>query len=380
MGEKEKEEEGLQIKANDQLQDKAEPPQQPTLLKRLSNIYFTNEFLILIVVVICLARAYPPLGAVYLQPSITATWIAVIYIFFLAGLGLKTEEFSKAFQRLWFNLFVQIFNFGVISSFVYGISRLLVHINIIGKNLADGMVICSCLPITINMVYVLTAASNGDEAAAVFNAAAGNMIGVFLSPILILAYVGVTGSVDMAKVFVKLCLRVVLPILIGQIVQKCIKIVVEFYTKNKKYIKKTQMYSLVFIVYTVFCKTFSDESKNDENVASILLMILFQSLQLCTMMALAWFLLGVLFPKEPKLRVMGLYGCTHKTVAMGIPLINAIFEDSPFLGLYTLPLLVWHPTQLMIGTFLSPRLAKFVDNELIRLDIDNDNDDEVELI
>ena len=81
MGKKEKEEKGVQIKANNQLQDEAEPPQQPTLLKRLSNIYFTNEFLILIVVVICLARAYPPLGAIYLKPSIIATWIAVIYIF-----------------------------------------------------------------------------------------------------------------------------------------------------------------------------------------------------------------------------------------------------------------------------------------------------------
>ncbi len=47
------------------------------------------------------------------------------------------------------------------------------------------------------------------EASAIFNAACGNLVGVFLSPILILGYLGVTGDVDLLGVFVKLALRVV---------------------------------------------------------------------------------------------------------------------------------------------------------------------------
>lgn len=47
----------------------------------LVNVYNQYEFLIWIVIAICLARAYPPLGAEYLQPQITSTWIAVIFIF-----------------------------------------------------------------------------------------------------------------------------------------------------------------------------------------------------------------------------------------------------------------------------------------------------------
>jgi hypothetical protein len=53
----------------------------PTFLSRCIDFYWDNEFLILIVLVILLARAYPPLGADYLQPQITSTWIAVIFIF-----------------------------------------------------------------------------------------------------------------------------------------------------------------------------------------------------------------------------------------------------------------------------------------------------------
>ena len=44
-------------------------------------VYATNSFLILVICAILLAFAYPPLGAVYLAPQITATWIAVMFIF-----------------------------------------------------------------------------------------------------------------------------------------------------------------------------------------------------------------------------------------------------------------------------------------------------------
>merc|ERR1712238_86116 len=99
---------------------------------------------------------------------------------------------------------------------------------------------------------------------------------------------------------------------------------------------------------------------------------------------LAWYLLKLLFGNEPTLRVMGLFGCTHKTVAMGIPLINAIYDGNPAIALYTLPLLIWHPMQLVVGTFLSPRLLAWVVDEKKKKiesngggnDDDNDDDDD----
>jgi hypothetical protein len=56
-------------------------------------------------------------------------------------------------------------------------------------------------------------------------------------------------------------------------------------------------------------------------------------------------------------------------VAIGIPLINAIYETDPLVGLYTLPLLIWHPMQLLMGSYLSPRLLAFVKSEQERLGI-----------
>jgi sodium/bile acid cotransporter 7 len=289
-------------------------------------------------------------------------------------LGLKTEEFSKAFQRLWFNFAVQAFNFGVVSAVVFGVSRGLAAANVVSQPLADGMTICSCLPLTINMVLVLTKSSGGDEASAIFNAALGNLCGVFLSPVLILGYIGVSSSVAIWDVFYKLSLRVVLPVAFGQLLQKFSPPVVRFVNEHKVRFKQAQEYCLIYIVYAVFCATFADENRNS-NVGDIFIMIAVLIVLLCGLMILAWFTFKFLFPNEPTLRIVALFGATHKTVAMGVPLINSIYEDDPLVGLYTLPLLIWHPLQLLVGSFLTPRLATWVEQEQERLGQTDPNND-----
>ena len=49
-------------------------------------------------------------------------------------------------------------------------------------------------------------------------------------------------------------------------------------------------------------------------------------------------------------------------------MINSIYETDPLLGLYTLPLLIWFPTQLLVGAYLAPKLLKFVEEEEKRLE------------
>lgn len=232
------------------------------------------------------------------------------------------------------------------------------------------MVIGACLPMTVNMVIVLTKSGGGDEAAAVFNAAFGNLIGVFLTPVLILGYLGVDSDIALVNVFIKLALKVVLPVAVGQVLQKFVPPVVEFVKKYKPRFKQVQEYCLIFIVYTVFCKTFRSESVVTAGGIFAMIGILFVILG--GLMILAWFSLKLVFRNKPELRVMGLFGCTHKTVAMGVPMITAIYENDPNVGLYTLPLLVWHPMQLVIGSALAPKLTKFVEEENKRFAMETD--------
>lgn len=340
---------------------------KPSLSDKLCKFWWQNDFLILVVICISLARAYPPLGADYLAPEITADWIAVCLIFLLAGMGLDTSEFAKAFKTIWFNLYVQGFNFGFVSAFVFVVSRGLLAANILSQDLADGLVVTSCLPMSINMVIVLTTLSNGDESLSIVNAAASNMIGVFLSPVLIVGYIGVKGDIDMVQVFYKLAVRVAVPVFLGQLLRNLIPQLAVFYGRNIFFFKRVAEYALVYIVYSVFCITFED-GRSDTSLLDIFLMILCVFFFLTFFSLSSWFSVGYLFKDQPEMRVMGLFGCTHKTIAMGIPVIKAIYGNTSTAGVYTLPILCWHPMQLMIGTFLAPRLAAYIERERKRLD------------
>jgi sodium/bile acid cotransporter 7 len=209
------------------------------------------------------------------------------------------------------------------------------------------------------MGIVLTKLVGGDEAAAIFDAAFGNFLGVFLSPALILMYLGLNAEVNLGQVTMKLFLRVVLPLFVGQLLRNFFPPAKAFAKKYNKYFRQGQEFCLVFVVYTIFCKTFL--KGNDAKIGDVFIMIGCVLLVLVFIMGLAWLSMLVLFPKDPKLQAVGLFACTHKTVAVGVPLISSIYSDSPTLGLYVLPLLIWYPTQLVLGTALAPYLAKYIE-------------------
>lgn len=60
---------------------KAPPPPPKTWKQKASDFYWDNEVTILLALSIICAKPYPKLGAVYLVPHVTSTWIAVMLIF-----------------------------------------------------------------------------------------------------------------------------------------------------------------------------------------------------------------------------------------------------------------------------------------------------------
>jgi len=337
-----------------------------TTTRNLHDFYSANSFLLKAIMAVLAAKLYPPLGATYLHPEITSTWIAVVFIFVMAGLSFEFHDLNNtdtaATRRgCFFNTFVLVLNFGVPSLLVFGTTLFLRRqFNLVSQELTDGMFVCACMPISINMVIVLTKFAKGDQRAAVSLAAIGSLLGLVVSPTLILLYIGVEPAIDITtNLLVKLVLRIIVPTLVGQLL-KLSSTVVELMERYKNYFKSGQEWASVYIVYTAFCKSFF--ASLDTGAMGIFCMAVAEVMILLVSMLLAWYSLKILFRNEPRLRVMGLYGCTQKSVAIGIPLIGAVYGDDPRAGMFILPLLlIWHPVQLLIGSALAPRLAEGVD-------------------
>ncbi len=327
---------------------------EKTKTQRMLKCAAANSFMLVLIVTILFAYAYPPLGATYLVPKVTSNWIAVIIIFFLSGIKINSEELKRALSSIGFNAFVPFYNFLVVSSIAFGISRFFVYTDVISSTVANGVVISSCMPLTLNSCTMFTIRAGGDEALAVFHATFGNLLSVVVSPALLLMYLGLQEvSIGIGTMLFNLTARILLPTIVGQIIRRSSRSVVEFQESRDKIFKYGQELCLLFIVYTLACQTFSSKQISDEILVTDLLAIFgIQLLILCLVTGLAWPMLNCFFPQDRKLHIMGVFGCTHKSIGVGIPLISSVYENHPDLEYFTLPLLVWNTLQFIVGLIL----------------------------
>ena len=185
-------------------------------------------------------------------------------------------------------------------------------------------------------------------------------MGIFISPAYIFWLLGAKGSVSFTDVLLSLTYKVIIPTFVGQIlVNVKWEPVVELLKAIKPYTKRTQETLLCLIVWATFSTTFyTGVSVSGGDI--VIVLILMAALQaVCYVMF--WYLFGLKslnFSLEN--RIAGMFCSTHKTLALGIPLITAIYEDYDNVGLYTLPLLIYHPAQIIYGAYISPKLAKMV--------------------
>lgn len=275
-----------------------------------------------------------------------------------SGFGLRLDELNNAASNWRFITFVIVYNFLGISSVVNFFAQYFYKNELVSEDLMKGMIICSCLCMPTNLMLVLTISSSGDEAVALFAATVMTLLSVFVTPVLIFWYLHEEAEVDLQKTYRTIALRVLLPVFSGIVLRQTIPGAEAFADERKKLFLIIREKCLVFVVYCTFCKTFTDET--DSTKSQIIMMAICQVILLIFVMCIAWVVLFTIYNREPRLRVVGLFGCVTKTTALGIPLISAIYEDNPKLGMYTLPLLIWYPAQLIIGTILAPRLTKFV--------------------
>jgi len=60
----------------------------------------------------------------------------------------------------------------------------------------------------------------------------------------------------------------------------------------------------------------------------------------------------------PSERITALFCGSKKTLASGVPMARVIFGAAPGLGLILLPIMLYHPLQLMVGGWLAARFAR----------------------
>ncbi len=310
-------------------------------------------FLFALAGVLILAALLPQVAAPggWLHPHITVH-IAVAAAFFVSGLTLPTAQLRTAAGQWRLHCFIQIFCFALTPLLVLPFISLLRYLQL-PPALGDGFLILACLPTTIASCVIYSRSANGNEAGALCNAVGGNLLGLFLTPLLIVLLLGTHGETPILAVLKQLSFEVMLPLIIGQLIRYALR------AQAFPRLRHIPSVLLLYIIWCVFSATFS-LGFDPALLSAMTWTIIFATLLQVVMLGFSWFLSGwSQFQFTHQDRIAALFCSTQKTLALGVPLVSILYAQHPHLAWLTLPLIIYHPLQLFIGGVLVARLVKY---------------------
>ncbi|XP_072039872.1 sodium/bile acid cotransporter 7-like isoform X2 [Amphiura filiformis] len=325
-----------------------------SVLERFKN----NWFLIGIIVVITLANVEPSIGnkGGPLMPEITVKYFAVSFIFFNSGLSLKTEDLKSAFLHVKLHLFVQCFTLMFVPCIVWMLVQILLETPI-DEWLLKGLLVVGCMPPPVSSAVILTKAVGGNEAAAIFNSAFGSFLGIIVTPLLLLMFLGSSSTVPFSSIFTQLSMTVVMPLIFGQVLRIYIKGWLE---RTQPPFGQVGKAVLLLIIYSTFCETFSNTALQIDHhsllAIAVIVLLLQVLLLLLTWSVSQWKSLGY----SPADTVAIMFCSTHKSLTLGIPMLKIVFAGYEHLSIISIPLLIYHPTQILLGGLLIDRVKQWM--------------------
>jgi solute carrier family 10 (sodium/bile acid cotransporter), member 7 len=311
-------------------------------------------FLIGMVLATVLAWAFPGPGASggWMQPELL-TKAGVALIFFLHGLTLSFASLRAGALNWKLHALVQGFTF-----LVFPLIGLALHTAIGGRlafELAIGLFYLCALPSTVSSSVAMTATAHGNVAGAVFNATLSSLIGIVVTPLWMAWVMKATGETPpIGPVIVDLLKWLVLPLTIGQMLRPWLA---EWAKRHKPRIALVDRLTILLLVYTSFCDSFKNgvwtgHGAGQIVIISVVCVALFALVMLLTSAASRAF--G--FSRED--RIAAMFCGSKKTLASGVPMAKLIFAGHPGIGLILLPIMIYHPLQLLICGVLAERWGR----------------------
>jgi len=313
-----------------------------------------NWFVLSLPLVAVLAFIMPGVGATggRLRPEVTGKF-AVALIFILQGWTLPTAALREGAGRWQLHALIQTVTFvvfpilGIVLDRAIGAS--------LPPDLRLGFLFLCVLPSTISMSVVLTTLAGGNTVGALFNAALSNLLGVVLTPLWMGWLMKWGGNIQpMGGVIRDIVVLMLLPLVGGQLLRLRFA---PWADRHKKGLGHTSSCLILFIVFTAFCNSVQQGTWQTLPASWIAGTAIAVASLLMSMIGLVELLARALKLDRPD-RIAASFCAPQKTVAAGIPLAKALFGVHPGLGVILLPLLLYHPLQLLVCGVLADQFAR----------------------
>jgi len=280
------------------------------------------------------------------------TRVAVALLFFLHGAKLSREAVIAGITHWRLHLLVLLLTFALFPLLGLLLKPLLQPL--ITPDLYLGILFLCMLPSTVQSSIAFTSAARGNVPAAVCSASASNLLGIFLTPMLVglLTTAQMKGDSKMDSVL-QIGTQLLLPFIAGQVARRWIGAWVE---QHKPLTRIVDQGSILLVVYTAFSEAVGQGLWHQVSWATLGGLLLINVVLLGLVMfisAQAARRLG--FSREDRIAIV--FCGSKKSMASGVPMAKVLFAGGA-LGAVVLPLMLFHQMQLMVCAVLAQRYAK----------------------
>ncbi|OYO00601.1 bile acid:sodium symporter family protein [Enemella evansiae] len=308
-----------------------------------------DPYVLVLLGVVLLAAVLPARGAA-VAPTEWAADIAVMFLFFLYGARLSTEETRDGFRHWRLHLLVLGFTFVLFPIVGWVLST--ATSPLLSPTLAGGLLFLSLLPSTVQSSVAFTSMARGNVAASICAASFSNLLGVLITPLLVALLMGAHTTISLDTVW-KLLLQLVLPFAVGQLLHKPLK---GFLTRNKKIISKTDRLAILLVVYTAFSAGMREDMWSRISGWQLLALLVVNGILLAAVMTATMLISKALGFSWPD-RIAIVFAGSKKSMASGLPMAKVLFPADQ-VGIMVLPLMLFHQLQLIVCAQLARRWSK----------------------
>lgn len=316
-----------------------------------------DKFVLAIIGIVFLAYLFPQWGSKESPiPLDIIGSLGISLIFFFYGLKLHPDKIKSGLKNWKLHVVVQLATF-LLFPIVVLLFRPLAsseHTEMIWL----AFLFLAALPSTVSSSVVMVSIANGNIPAAIFNASISGLIGIALTPLWMGMFLQQsTADFDLGVIYIKLLTEILVPVILGLLLQRFFG---KYTTKYNKQLTLFDKTIILIIIYKSFSESFEEKVFTSVKLTDLIFIFAADILLFFGVYYLIGFLAQKLkFNREDQITAK--FCGTKKSLVHGTVFSKILFPATMPTGVILLPLMLFHAAQIFIISVIASKLGTRVD-------------------
>jgi solute carrier family 10 (sodium/bile acid cotransporter), member 7 len=308
-----------------------------------------DPFILVLLLTVAAASFFPAEGAIAAALGV-ASVLSVAALFFLHGARLPRENIVLALRH--WRLHLTILGTTFVLFPLLGLAGATLFRGVLPAALWSGVLFLCALPSTVQSSIAFTSIAHGNVAGTVTAAAASNLLGILVSPIIAATLTSSHGvDISLANVW-KILLELFVPFVAGHLSRPWLA---GWVARHKRLLTLTDRGTIVLAVYTAFSAAVLSGIWQQIPIPILLVLLaVCVALLACVLLATRYGARALGFSREDEISIV--FCGSKKSLVTGVPMARVMFPAADA-GAVILPLMLFHQIQLMICAWLAQRYA-----------------------